>query len=135
MATGDFWYNSDSGAISQQQIPDWLGGELTAHLGVGWHGPFKTKQAATDYYNQNKAQNPGWKAPTDNVGQQILNTTPGGDAVQNAVGGATSWFGANIETLLIRVGEILLGLVLVGIGVASLTGAGNVISKAVRSTI
>lgn len=132
MATGDFWYNSDTGAIDQQSIPDWAGGSIAAHLGLSWHGPFKTNQAAIDYYNNNKAHNPGWKAPTNNPGQQILNVTPGGDAVQNAVTGGLGWLQGNIETIFIRVGEVLIGLVLLGIGVAMLTHAENFVSKAAK---
>lgn len=130
MAVGDYWYNSDSGSVTQQTVPGWLGGDLEAHLGLGWHGPFKTKQAALDYYNLGKAANPGWKAPTGVLGT-IENTVPG----VSQIAGATNWFGANIETLFIRVGEVLLGLLLIGIGVASITGTSNFVSKAVRSKL
>lgn len=132
MASGDWWYNSDSGAINQQTIPDWAGGSLEAHLGLGWHGPFKTKQLAIDYYNNNKKNNPGWKPPTDNIAQQFVNVAPGGTDIQHAVSGGLGWLQGNIETIFIRVGEVLIGLVLLGIGVAMLTGTGNVISKTAK---
>lgn len=122
-----WFYNSDSGSINE--VPDIVAWpEL--HLGLGWHGPFTSKDAAIAYYNLNKAANPGWKAPTG-LGGTIENTVPGVSTVVNA----GSWLQGNIETLFIRVGEVLLGLVLIGIGVASLTGTSNFVSKAVRSKL
>jgi hypothetical protein len=42
-----------------------------------------------------------------------------------------NWFhGLNLGAWLLRIGEIILGVVLVGVGVAKLTGADNYISKA-----
>lgn len=38
--------------------------------------------------------------------------------------------GLDLETLVIRVAEIILGIALIGVGVAKLTGADNVIMKA-----
>lgn len=43
--------------------------------------------------------------------------------------------GFNIGNWFIRIGEILLGLVLVGVGIARLTGAQNAISKIVKSKV
>lgn len=43
--------------------------------------------------------------------------------------------GLNLQNLIMRLGEIVLGVVLVGVGVAKLTGASNVVSKAVRMKI
>jgi hypothetical protein len=40
--------------------------------------------------------------------------------------------GINIGTLILRAGEIILGIVLIGVGVAKLSGADNVISTAVK---
>ena len=122
-----WFYNSESGSINQ--VPDIVAWpEL--HLGIGWHGPFQSKDQAINYYNLNKAANPGWKAPTG-LGGTIENTVPGVSTVVNA----GSWLQGNIETLFIRVGEVLLGLLLIGIGVASITGTSNFVSKAVRSKI
>ena len=41
--------------------------------------------------------------------------------------------GLNLGTLMLRAGEILLGLVLLGVAVAHLTGTENVISKTVKT--
>ena len=123
-----WYYNSDSGSINQ--VPDIVAApEL--HLGLGWHGPFDTKQAAIDYYNSGKAANPGWKAPTgiagtiNNVIVQPATSAVTGDILGNVK--VDQWF--------IRIGEILLGLILVGVGVAKLTGASNLISTAVKAKI
>lgn len=43
--------------------------------------------------------------------------------------------GFNLGSWFIRIGEILLGLVLVGVGVAKITGAQNMISSAVKAKI
>jgi hypothetical protein len=43
--------------------------------------------------------------------------------------------GFNLGSWFLRIGEILLGLVLVGVGVAKLTGASNFISSAVKAKI
>jgi hypothetical protein len=40
--------------------------------------------------------------------------------------------GLNLQSWLIRIGEILLGLVLIGVSLAKLTGTSNVISKALK---
>ena len=134
-----WYYNSNSGKVEQDE--DYaIYPEL--HLGVGWHGPFNTEQDAINYYNAGKAQNPGWQAPTEST------STAAGQATSNAassaagaVGGAISksLFGGldnkAITTWLIRIGEILLGVVLVGVGVAKLTGTSNVIASAVKARI
>lgn len=41
--------------------------------------------------------------------------------------------GLDLGNLMLRVGEILLGLVLLGVGIAKLTGTDNVISNAAKS--
>lgn len=124
-------YNSNTGVV--EEVPSGVA-DIELPLGLGWHGPFNTHDDAINFYNLGKAANPGWKAP--------LSPVPGnvGTAVDNAATSAgqniaSSWLGTNIETLFIRVGEVLLGLVLIAVGVASLTGTTNFISKAVRSKI
>lgn len=117
-------YNSDTGAISSASSwSAWL--ELKA--GLGWHGPFATKQDAINYYEQNKANNPGWKAPTGLAGtfKNAVSSTVG-NPISDVIGkfNVGGWF--------LRIGEILLGLVLIGVGVAKLTGTSNVISTAAK---
>lgn len=43
--------------------------------------------------------------------------------------------GLNLGTWFIRIGEIVLGIVLIGVGIARITGAQNAISKVVKARI
>lgn len=43
--------------------------------------------------------------------------------------------GLNLETWVLRIGEILLGVVLIGVGVAKLTGTENTISKIAKTGV
>lgn len=133
--TGDlmaWYYNSDSGAVQEQ--PEWIA-YPQLHLGLSWHGPFKSKQDALNYYEAGKAANPGWKAPTGVAGN-ISNLATGtgsaiADATKSAIGDVTGQF--NLAAWFVRIGEILLGLILIGVGVSKMTGVGNVITKAVKA--
>jgi hypothetical protein len=124
-----WYYNSNSGVIGHyNEVTEWP----ALHAGTGWHGPFDTKQDALDYYTRNVAKNPGWKPPTDSLSQGASN------AVSTATSKVTSGLGLSddeIRSWLIRIGEILLGVVLVGVGVAKLTGTTNVIASAVKAKI
>lgn len=126
-------YNSHSGAIIQTFSP---ASNMLLSGGLGWHGPFKSHQEAVDFYNNNKGNNPGWKAPTDNISDQITNTitsvpsdaaTGAADAVKHSILG-----GVDIQAWFVRIGEILLGIVLIGVGIAKLTGTTNLIAKAAK---
>lgn len=122
-----WYYNSDSGKVSEQnETIAWL----DLHAGLGWHGPFKTKQDALNYYNTNKGKNPGWKPPTDSVGKALEQDAAG------TLGSIVDPIGKfNVGGWFVRIGEILLGIVLIGVGVAKLTGAGNVISKVAKVAV
>lgn len=123
-----WYYNSRSGLVKQyNEIEMWP----SLHAGTGWHGPFDTKDAALKYYNDNKAKNSGWKAPTESLGQGTSNLAETGvQAV--GLGGLTN---ENITSWFIRIGEVLLGIVLLGVGVAKLTGATNAVAKVVKAKI
>lgn len=81
----------------------------------GWHGPFNTKEEAVAFYDQGKASNPTWKAPTgflDNLGNLP-------SAYRDT---AKEYFkGIDLQAWLLRIGEILLGIVLIGVGVIRIT--------------
>lgn len=82
---------------------------------------FFTSETAARAYALSKGH-PAITSPATKLGgNKALNA--GTQAVQDILGGAnlTSWF--------IRVGEILLGIVLIGVGVARITGAQNAISN------
>lgn len=80
-------------------------------------GPFKTNAAAESYKN---AIGTGSIIPK--AGTPII----GGVTVPDI------FHGLNLGSLALRVGEILLGIVLIGVGVAKLSGADNFISSAVK---
>ena len=93
---------------------------------MGWHGPFNTKAELLQYYENNKANNPGWKAPTSLVGaaKNLVN-----DVTSGVTDSLDPFKGLNLSAWFIRIAEILLGLVLIGVGAAKLTGAENLLSK------
>ena len=61
----------------------------------------------------------------------ILGQLPGAAAkgAEEAIGGF------NLGNWFLRIGEILLGIVLVGVGVARITGAQNAVSKIVKTRL
>jgi len=124
-----WYYNSDSGKIQQSSWAT-LGG-LEAHLGLGWHGPFASEADAENYYNTNKAKNPGWKTPTTSTAQALATgiTSP----VSSALGLNIS--DDEIRSWLLRIGEILLGIVLVGVGIAKVTGTTNAVANIVKARV
>jgi hypothetical protein len=115
MPLTEWFYNSNTGAVNQLPTP---AGEALLHTGLGWHGPFGSKQEALDFYSNGKAANPGWKEPTGGVGL-ITNTA------ESAVERATGVSSFNLGAWFIRTAEIMLGLVLIGVGIAKLTGTTN----------
>lgn len=64
----------------------------------------------------------------------VLGQVPGA-AAKGAEKAIESLGGFNLASWFLRIGEILLGLVLVGVGVARITGAQNAISKVVRTKL
>lgn len=64
----------------------------------------------------------------------ILGQVPGA-AAKGAQNAFESLGGFNLSSWFLRIGEILLGIVLVGVGVARITGAQNVVSQLVKAKI
>lgn len=121
-------YNPSDGAL----IPMPTAIAVVSVKTLGWKGPFKTEKDARDFYEKNKAANPKWKEPTKDPIDVALNTpdaVTGGVKVPSIGSGLSN---IDIQSWLIRIGEILLGIVLIGVGVAKLTNTPNVISKAVK---
>lgn len=60
-----------------------------------------------------------------------------GQVPQAAAKGAenVTFHGLNLGSWFLRIGEILLGIVLVGVGVARITGAQNAVSKIVKTKL
>ena len=61
----------------------------------------------------------------------ILGQVPGAAAK----GAENAFHGLNLGSWFLRIGEILLGIVLVGVGVARITGAQNAVSKIVKTKL
>lgn len=116
-------YNSNTGVILDIPQPF---AQFELSSGLGWHGPFDSHEAAVQYYEANKGQNPGWKAPTSNVGTAIANATESG--IQRVTGTDK----INWDVWFLRIGEVILGVVLIAVGLAKLTGTSNAIAKAVK---
>lgn len=135
----DWIYNSRTGAV--QQLPSPVATALLS-TGTGWHGPFDTREEALAFYVNGKAANPGWREPTGVTGN--IGNIPGAIVQQNeaAITGAASGIAGGlglsdeeIRSWLIRIGEILLGIVLIAVGVAKLTGTTNAIASIVKARI
>jgi hypothetical protein len=129
----DFIYNSHTGAVQQYPSPI---ASAVIKAGLGWHGPFKTERDALDFYNRNKASHPDWAEPTGVLGN--IKNIPGAitGQVNAATEGVKGIFGlsnADITSWLIRIGEIMLGLVLVAVGIAKLTGVDNTIVGMIKA--
>lgn len=132
MAAKDWYYNHNSGNVSQEKdivIPG-----MGQKPGSDWEGPFAAKNDALKFYADNKASHPTWKEPTDSTWKQFQNSTTSGG--QAAAGAATDvLFGTNAGNWFVRIGEILLGIVLIGVGVAKLTGTTNAVASLVKARI
>jgi hypothetical protein len=64
----------------------------------------------------------------------VLGQLPGA-AAKGAANAIDTLGGFNLSSWFLRIGEILLGLVLVGVGVARITGVQNAVSKIVRTKL
>jgi hypothetical protein len=108
----------------------------TANGLVRYMGPFNSEQAA-------QAATPGKLGIGDWVAAGVAGAMAGAGNEPNpatsvgtgaAVGTAVDALGSfNIGAWFLRIGEILLGLVLVGVGIARITGAQNAISTFVKT--
>lgn len=120
-----WYYNTESGQLTQGNNLENLGNNIFG--GLGWHelnipGNATADQAAAEA----KKEFPNGKPPTT-AGitiQRIATNT-----AQDIIGSF------NVGSWVLRIGEILLGLILVGVGIARITGAQNIVSKAVRTKI
>lgn len=136
MADVNVWYNSKTGYVATDEgFNKWF----NEHSGLdklnaayfGWHGPFKSKEEAYQFYTDNKSAHPDWTAPTDDAYKAFAQTA--GGAVTDAIGLSNGGI-VNAGNWVIRIAEIVLGVVLIGVGVAKLTGATNAIAKIARVT-
>jgi len=136
------WEGPNGEALAGAPFPQWtisVPGYVLAHVNNAaektlaeasvWPGKlyFFTSENAAKAYAQSKGH-PAITSPASKLGgQKALDI--GSQAVTDALGGF------NVGNWFLRIGEILLGLVLVGVGIARLTGAQNAISKIVKSKV
>lgn len=120
-----WFYNSISGELGKHDGIDALAYEAALHSGTGWHelhiaDSATFAQAATEA----KKEVPGGQTPT---GSQTkgLQQAPGGVAQE-------VFHGLNVSNVILRIGEVILGVVLIGVGIAKITGSDNIISSAAK---
>lgn len=120
-----WYYNDTSGLVADDswynRVYEWEA--------FNWHGPFKTKEDLFKYFADNQSAHPDWKEPTDSGWKAYKQTIESGAATVTSDVLGVGQNGIQTQNWFIRIGEILLGIVLIGVGVAKLTGAANVVSK------
>lgn len=124
-----WFYNSTTGLVRSESDAWYNKPGDFVESGFGWHGPFKSEALAEAYYTQNKTKNPNWTAPTTSIGSGASNL------VSKAAQAATGMSSQNLQSWFIRIGEIVLGIVLVAVGMAKLTGTTNLVANAVKAKI
>lgn len=128
-------YNSRTGTIVNAPKPV---ASAMVQSGLGWHGTWDSKADALKFYEDGKGVNPGWVKPTNFLSS--LGNTPdlaagSAEGIGNAVEGKFGLTDENIRSWFIRIGEVLLGIVLIGVGIAKLTGTTNAIANVVKARI
>jgi hypothetical protein len=122
-------YNHFTGSVNYLPGPA-ASAYVAAGQALGWHGPFDTEKDVTDFFNSQTKAHPDWKAPTGFKG-----------VVTNAVADVTGlpinkdgYLGLpNWDNWILRIAEILVGIVLLGVGVAHMSGnKTNIIVKALK---
>jgi hypothetical protein len=95
--------------------------QIRAKYGSVAQGPFPTRDAA-EAKAHNEPGIPGNPGAAIAKGVQSLNPL-------------NVFHGLDLGNVLLRVGEVLLGIVLLGVGVAKLTGTTNFVSSVVKAKI
>lgn len=98
--------------------------QIRAKYGTAAHGPYATKAAAEAAAHTTSGGFPGPSIPGNP-----------GSAIGQAVSSLDPFKGLNLGNWVLRIGEILLGVVLVGVGIAKLTGTTNFVASAVKARI
>lgn len=128
-----------SAQVDSPAYKAWLGNGAYTIKGTSWQvdaGPFASEAQA-------KAWKPGPISIGDWVGAGIAGVMLGGGNVPNpkaavgagmAVGTAVDQIGSFLTAnWFLRIGEILLGVVLVGVGIARITGVQNFVSQIAKT--
>jgi hypothetical protein len=107
-------------------------------VAIGFHGYATRAEAEAHKNSVNFLQAVQLNAlETDYKAAVATQSQPGGtnsdlSKPSSILGIATSGANANITAWFIRIGEVALGIVLIAVGVAKLTGASNVVTKAMK---
>lgn len=121
MSYGAGWYyDSLNNDVVHQNLAESLANALLTY----YHGPYATEALAETHAGVVGATG----IPNEPTGESLtkgLNTITG--SVSSDILG-----GLNIGNLVLRAAEILLGITLIGVGIAKLTGAENIISSAIK---
>lgn len=97
--------------------------QIRAKYGNTARGPFPT-QAAAEAAAQQGGGFPGPAIPGNP-----------GKAIGQAVSGLNPFHGLNLENWVLRIGELALGIVLVAVGIAKLTGTTNFVASALKARV
>jgi hypothetical protein len=100
--------------------------QIRAKYGTAANGPYPTQAAAEAAAHSRGGGFPGPNIP-GNPGSAI---GVGIKAAQQDL-----FKGLDLGNILLRVGEVLLGIVLVGVGIAKLTGTTNFVASALKAKI
>lgn len=122
-------YNHFTGSVNYLPGPA-ASAYVAAGQALGWHGPFDTEQAAVDFYNSQAKAHPDWKAPTGvrGVVTNAVSQVTGLPVDAKGFLGLPNW-----DNWLLRIAEIVVGVVILGVGVAHMSGnKTNVIVKALK---
>lgn len=125
-----WFYNSYSGELANESGVAALAYEAALHTGTGWHelnisGSATFAQAAAEALKEV----PGGATPTGSQSQGLS------QAIPNVAGAAASGISQSIlgplfqANIWIRVGEVVLGLVILAVGLARITHAVPVATK------
>lgn len=130
-----------SAQVGSAAYKAWLGNGAYTINGTNWQvdaGPFATQAQA-------RAWKPGPITVGDWVGMGIAGVMlgAGNDPNPASAVGTGAAVGTAVDTLsrfnfgawFLRIGEIVLGVVLVGVGISRITGVSNAISKVVKSKV
>lgn len=133
-----YFYDSHTHAVATANsspdsllYPDYLFYESELHLGIGLHGPYNSLAAL-------HSANPGSEGASPIPGASAVGTTPQA-AASDALKSANPLAGLFQKAIWLRVGEVVVGLILLGIGMNALlkgkpmtfvTGAAGTVGKA-----
>lgn len=114
--TNHWYYNTESGELTNGNNLQNLGNNLFG--GLGWHelnipGNASEAQATAEA----RKEFPHGKTPTTSITQGVVNTVPAAGNIDDVI----NWIKNNWESIGIRIGETMLGLILVYVGLKAIT--------------